>query len=65
VWSPLLIALVIWMTVQTRRHLRSRAGRWLALPGIRCLGTSGGGRRLRDAARVDGSRCPCHAGRAD
>ena len=32
VWPPLLIALVAWMTIQARRHLRSRAGRLLLYP---------------------------------
>jgi pimeloyl-ACP methyl ester carboxylesterase len=45
VWSPLLIALVVWMTVQTRRHLRSRAGRWLLYPvfAVLALAAVGGG----------------------
>jgi hypothetical protein len=45
VWSPLLIALVVWMTVQARRHLRSRAGRWLLYPvfAVLALAAVGGG----------------------
>ena len=45
VWPPLLIALVAWMTVQSRRHLRSRAGRLLLYPvfAFLALAALGGG----------------------
>src|SRR5215216_2162731 len=29
VWPPVLFALVVWMIVKVRRHMRSRIGRWL------------------------------------
>jgi len=29
VWPPVMLALVVWMTVQARRHLRKRSSRWL------------------------------------
>ena len=32
VWPPVVAALVIWMTVQARRHLRSRTRVWLVYP---------------------------------
>jgi pimeloyl-ACP methyl ester carboxylesterase len=32
VWPPVLIALAVWMTVQARRNLRSRARRWVLYP---------------------------------
>ena len=45
VWSPLLLALVAWMTIQARRHLRSRVGRWLLYPvfAFLALAAVGGG----------------------
>ena len=45
VWSPLLLALVAWMTVQARRRLRSRAGRLLLYPvfAVLALAALGGG----------------------
>lgn len=45
VWSPLLLALVVWMAVQARRHLRSRAGRWLLYTvfAVLALAAVGGG----------------------
>ena len=29
IWPPLLLALVVWMTAQTRRHPSSRGSRWV------------------------------------
>lgn len=45
VWCPLLLALVAWMIVQTRRHLHSRAGRRLLYPVFAVLAVAaiGGG----------------------
>src|SRR4051812_476545 len=36
-WPPALLALVVWMVVQARRHLRSRSRRWLLYPVIGML----------------------------
>ncbi|MEX2553006.1 MAG: alpha/beta hydrolase [Actinomycetota bacterium] len=45
VWPPALLALVVWMIVQTHRQLRSRSGRWLLYPvmGTLALASVGGG----------------------
>jgi pimeloyl-ACP methyl ester carboxylesterase len=45
VWPPVVLALVIWMVVGTRRRLGSRSGRWLLYPVIALLGLAaiGGG----------------------
>ncbi len=32
IWPPLLLALVVWMTAQTRRHPTSRESRWVLYP---------------------------------
>ena len=32
IWPPLLLALVVWMTAQTRRHPTSRGSRWMLYP---------------------------------
>jgi pimeloyl-ACP methyl ester carboxylesterase len=52
VWPPLLLALAIWMTVQSRRQPSSRIQPWLLYPvfGILALAAVGGGyRTLRSA----------------
>ena len=43
-WPPLLLALVVWMTLQARRQLRSRTRRWLLYPvfGFLALASIGG-----------------------
>jgi pimeloyl-ACP methyl ester carboxylesterase len=64
VWPPALLALVVWMVVQARRQLPSRARRWLLYPvfGVLALAAIGGGfETLRDstdhvAADVAGDR---------
>lgn len=45
VWPPVLLALVVWMTVQARRRLRSRTRAWLLYPvfGFLALAAVGGG----------------------
>ncbi|WP_353509720.1 alpha/beta hydrolase [Intrasporangium sp.] len=45
VWPPALLALVVWMILQMRRHLRSRGARWLLYPvfAIMALAAIGGG----------------------
>jgi pimeloyl-ACP methyl ester carboxylesterase len=44
VWPPLLLALVVWMFVQARKHLRSRTRVWLLYPvlGVLALAALGG-----------------------
>jgi pimeloyl-ACP methyl ester carboxylesterase len=44
IWPPLLLALVVWMTVQARRQLRSRTRLWLLYPvfGVLALSAAGG-----------------------
>jgi len=37
VWSPILLALVVWMFVQPRKDLRSRTRVWLVYPVLRVL----------------------------
>src|SRR3954452_20624993 len=37
VWPPALLAIVVWMVVQARRHLRSRSRHWLLYPVIGML----------------------------
>ena len=57
VWPPVMVALVIWMIVQARRDLRSRARVWLLYPvlGALLLSAVGGGyetyHESADAAR--------------
>lgn len=45
VWPPVLLALVVWMIVQARRHLHSRTRLWLLYPVFVVLGLAavGGG----------------------
>jgi pimeloyl-ACP methyl ester carboxylesterase len=45
VWPPAVLVLVVWMIVQVRRSLRSRAGRWLLYPvfGVLAVFAVGGG----------------------
>ena len=45
VWPPALMALVVWMIVQTRRQLHSRSRRWLLYPvfALMALAAIGGG----------------------
>jgi len=59
VWPPALLVLVIWMTVQAHRQLRSRSGRWLLYPvfGVLALAAAGGGyQTVREA--VDANAYP-------
>ena len=44
-WPPAVVILVVWMVVQARRSLKSRAGRWLLYPvfGVLALLAVGGG----------------------
>jgi pimeloyl-ACP methyl ester carboxylesterase len=44
VWPPVLLALVVWMFVQARKHLRSRTRVWLLYPvlGVLALASLGG-----------------------
>jgi len=59
VWPPLLLALVLWMTVQSRRQPPSRARRWLLYPvfGVLALVAVGGAyetlRNSTDRAAAD------------
>jgi pimeloyl-ACP methyl ester carboxylesterase len=52
VWPPALLALVVWMVVQARRHLRSRSRRWLLYPviGMLAVAAVGGGYETLSAA---------------
>jgi len=51
VWPPALLALVVWIVVQARRHLRSRS-RWLVYPviGMLTVAAVGGGFETVSAA---------------
>ena len=51
VWPPALLALVVWMSVQMRRHLTGR-GRWLLTPGA---GRAGRMQRRRPSPRTSAS----------
>ena len=44
-WPPVLLALVVWMILQMRRHLHSRGARWLLYPvfAVMALAAIGGG----------------------
>jgi len=37
VWPPVLLGLVVWMFIRTRRQLRRRSGRWLLYPVLAVL----------------------------
>src|SRR3954451_17379270 len=52
VWPPALLAILVWMVVQARRHLRSRSRRWLLYPviGILTVAAVGGGYETVSAA---------------
>ena len=52
VWPPALLALAVWMCVQTHRDLRSRTRRWLLYPviGMLALAAVGGGYEAVSAA---------------
>ena len=53
VWPPAVLALVIWMFVRARRHLRSPSRRWLLYPVIAVLALAsvgGGYETVREAA---------------
>jgi len=52
VWPPALLALVVWMVVQARRHLHSRSRRWLLYPviGMLTVAAVGGGYETVSAA---------------
>lgn len=52
IWPPAQLALVVWVFVQARRHLRSRARLWLLYPVLGILGLAalgGGYGTLREA----------------
>jgi pimeloyl-ACP methyl ester carboxylesterase len=51
-WPPALLAMVVWMVVQARRHLRSRSRRWLVYPVVAMLAVAalGGGYETVSAA---------------
>jgi pimeloyl-ACP methyl ester carboxylesterase len=51
-WPPALLVLVVWIVVQTRRHLRSWTRRWLLYPviAILALAAVGGGYETVSAA---------------
>ena len=60
-WSPLLLALVIWMTTRARRNLRSRAGRRLLYPvfTVLALAAVGGGyETVRESIERDAYAMP-------
>jgi hypothetical protein len=52
VWPPALLALMVWIVVQARRHLRSRGRRWLLYPviGMMTVAAVGGGYETASAA---------------
>ena len=60
VWPPTLLALVVWMAVQARRHLRSRSRPWLLYPVIAMLAVAalGGGYETVGAATDAPPRVP-------
>ena len=52
IWPPILLALVVWIVIRARRHLRSRTRRWLLYPllAVLALASVGGGyQTVRDA----------------
>jgi pimeloyl-ACP methyl ester carboxylesterase len=52
VWPPVLLALVVWMVIQARDHLRSRTRLWLLYPVLAVLGlvaVGGGFGTVREA----------------
>ena len=55
VWPPVLLALVIWMFVRSRRQLQSRTRRWLLYPVLAVLlvASVGGGQRSLQLAGVE------------
>jgi pimeloyl-ACP methyl ester carboxylesterase len=59
VWPPALLALVIWMTVQAHRQLRTRSRHWLLYPvlGVLALAAVGGGYQTVQEA-VDANAYP-------
>ena len=58
VWPLGLLALAVWMTVQARRHLRSRTRPWLLYPlcGVLILAAVGGGYETVSEAIDQGAR---------
>ena len=61
VWPPALLALVVWMVVHARRHLRSRSRRWLLYPVLAMLALAaigGGYETVSAAADATAYRCP-------
>jgi len=52
VWPPALAVLLVWMVVQSRRHLRSRSRRWLLNPvlALLAIAAAGGGYETVGAA---------------
>ena len=60
VWPPALLVLSVWMFIKARRHLRSRAGRWLLYPviGILLLAAVGGCYELVAEATDDDPAAP-------
>ncbi|HET7799419.1 MAG TPA: alpha/beta hydrolase [Humibacillus xanthopallidus] len=52
VWPPVLLALVVWMVIQVRRHLPGPSRRWLMLPmlGVLALASVGGAYQTVGAA---------------
>ncbi|WP_323099070.1 alpha/beta hydrolase [Intrasporangium sp. YIM S08009] len=57
VWPPVLLAMVVWMAVQVRRHLRGPSRRWLLFPvlGVLALASVGGGFQTVGAALAAGA----------
>jgi pimeloyl-ACP methyl ester carboxylesterase len=52
IWPPILLALVVWIVIRARQHLRSRTRRWLLYPllAVLALASVGGGyQTVRDA----------------
>jgi pimeloyl-ACP methyl ester carboxylesterase len=55
-WPPALLVLVIWMVVNARRQMSSRAGRWLLYPTFAVMGLmaiGGGYETVREAMQAD------------
>jgi pimeloyl-ACP methyl ester carboxylesterase len=60
-WPPVVLALVIWMVVATRRHLRGPSRRWLLYPVLAALtlaAVGGGYQTVREAVDASASAMP-------
>jgi len=61
VWPPTLLVLVVWMTIRSRKQLRSRSRPWLLYPAFAALllaAVGGGYETLREAADANAYPMP-------